>query len=391
VKPLLLLAVASLGVCAVALLGGCAAFGDRKEQKFAAATEVLQVRWRQHLTQEPLIEYKPQEFAAAAPSDDGRVVFTGSSAPSFQAFDAADGHLLWRRDIDGGAGQPRYVESEKTIYVGTFGGVLYALDAATGQERWSYRVKGPIESQPVWADGMVYFTSGENRVYALDSRKGAWKWQYDREAPETFTIRGYGSPLVANGRVYVGFSDGYLACLAAGTGEVVWARPFGGEAVRFVDVDSTPLLYHGTLYISSFSGGVYALDPKDGSVRWRYEVEGAGSVAGWGGRLYFSAARWGLHCLDVEGHVLWKQALSEAGELSAPVLTHGYVMVSAAGGGTYVADAASGRLYQYFAPGHGVTSPPATDGRQVYVLSNGGYFYALALTELNRPLLAQSR
>ncbi len=363
------------------LVAGCAEIGDRREQKFAAPIEVLQVRWQRHLTEEPLIEYKPQEFAAAVTSDDGRVVFVGSSAASVYAFDARDGHILWRRPVEGGVGgQPRYVESEHAIYVGTQGGLLYALDAATGQIRWSYRVKGPVESQPTWSDGIVYFTSGENRIYALDSHKGVWKWQYDRESPEGLsTIRGYGAPLVVNGRAYVGFSDGYLACLAAGTGDVLWARPFGGEATRFVDVDSTPLYYRDTLYISSFTGGVYALDPKDGSVKWHYEVEGAGSVRAVGGRLYFSAARWGLHCLDTEGHVLWKQALSEAGELSVPLLVHGYVLVSAAGGGTYVANAISGRLYQYFAPGHGVTSPPATDGRQVYVLSNGGYFYALRL------------
>ncbi len=56
--------------------------------------------------------------------------------------------------------------------------------------------------------------------------------------------------------------------------------------------------------------------------------------------------------------------------------------MSSAHAGTYIADASSGRLYQFFAPGHGVTSEPTSDGRQVYVLSNGGYFYALAL---NRP------
>jgi hypothetical protein len=56
-----------------------------------------------------------------------------------------------------------------------------------------------------------------------------------------------------------------------------------------------------------------------------------------------------------------------------------YVLVSSAAGGTYVADAATGRLYQFFAPGHGVTAAPASDGRQVYVLSNGGYFYALGI------------
>jgi outer membrane protein assembly factor BamB len=180
--------------------------------------------------------------------------------------------------------------------------------------------------------------------------------------------------------VYVGFSDGYLAALSAATGEVAWARSLGGEATRFVDVDSTALFFEGALYVSSYAAGVYALDPKDGSTRWRYEVEGAGSVRTDGHDLYFTAAKVGLHRLGTDGHLIFRQALAEMGELSPPTLVRGYVLVSAAGGGTYVADAHTGRLYSYFAPGHGITAEATTDGRQVYLLSNGGYFYALQLS-----------
>jgi outer membrane protein assembly factor BamB len=269
------------------------------------------------------------------------------------------------------------VRSDGAVLIGTKGGQLYALDAATGDVRWQYGIKGPIETQPTVSDGLVYFTSGENRVYAVDERTGAWKWQYDREAPETFTIRGYAAPLVVGSRVYVGFSDGYLACLSSGTGDVVWARSLAGDATRFMDVDSTPVLDGGTLYVTSYSGGVYALDPKDGSVKWRFDVEGAGTVRVGDGRVYFSAAKSGLHALDTDGHLLWRQSLAAAGELSVPLIVGNYVMVSAAQAGVYVADAVNGRLYQFFSPGHGVTAEPISDGRQIYFMSNGGYFYAL--------------
>jgi hypothetical protein len=101
-----------------------------------------------------------------------------------------------------------------------------------------------------------------------------------------------------------------------------------------------------------------------------------------GPRVYFTAAKAGLHALDMDGRLLWRQALSQGGELSQPELVDRYLMVSSSAGGTYVADAVSGRLYQFFFPGHGVTSAPASDGRQVYVLSNGGYFYALGIRQL---------
>ncbi len=366
--------------CVIALLAGGAGCTTAVEARagFVAPVDVLQVRWRQHLTStvEQYIEYKPQEFAAAA-AEDGRV-FVGSSTGKIFAFAARDGGVLWDHVLEGGiAARPRYVRSEGAIYVGTRLGHLYALDAESGKVRWEYTIKGPIESEPTFADGIVYFTSGENRVYAVDAQKGTWKWQYEREPPESFTIRGYAAPLVVGSRVYVGFSDGYLACLAASTGDVLWARSLAGDATRFMDVDSTPIIVDGVLYVSSYAGGVYALDPKDGSVKWRFEVEGAGTVRVQAERVYFSAAKAGLYCLDLDGHKQWRQSLADGGELSTPLLVNGYVLVSSASGGTYVADAASGRLYQYFAPGHGVTSEPVTDGRQIYLLTNNGFFYAL--------------
>jgi len=269
------------------------------------------------------------------------------------------------------------------VYVGGNDGVLYALVAATGAERWTYKAKGPVTGTPVFDEGTIYVTTGENRVYAIDAGSGAWRWQYDREAPETFTIRGVSSPLLYGGRAYVGFADGYLAALNARTGDAVWARSLAGDAQRFVDVDATPTVVDGVLYAASYAGGVYALDPADGSVKWHFPVEGAATVRADGGRVWFAATHAGLHCLDRDGHLVWRQALAEAGELSAPVLLDGalgrYLLASASEAGTYVVDAASGRLLQFFSPGHGVTAPATTDGGDVYLLTNGGWFYDLAV------------
>lgn len=368
-------------VLGLAVTAGCAGGVPGVAQGgFVAPVDVLQVRWRRHLTEEPLIEYKPQEFASA--TSDGQRVFVGSSAKVLWAFAARDGSILWNRPLGGAiAGRPTYVAATGLLYVGCDDGQLYAIEADSGKQRWAYETHAPIASQPVVSNGVVYFTTGENRIYAVDARTGKWRWQYDRESPDSFTIRGYPSPLVLQDRVYVGFSDGYLACLQAATGDVIWARALSGEATRFMDVDSTPLYYRGTLYVSSYATGVFALDPKDGSTRWRYDVEGATSVRARGARLYFTAAKAGLHALDLEGHLLWRQALAKGGELSPPTILGPYVLVDSAAAGTYVADAASGRLYQFFKPGHGVTAEATTDGRQVYVLSNGGYFYALALAQ----------
>src|SRR5262249_1446274 len=149
----------------------------------------------------------------------------GSRGGYFYALRRDDGAQVWRKPIAGGvSSRPLYLPDTGTVYVGGDDGVIYALVAATGEERWNFHAKGPVTGTPVLDEGFIYVPSGENRVYAVDAVSGAWRWQYDREAPESFTIRGVSSPLVYGGRVYVGFSDGYIAVLNARTGDAVWAR-----------------------------------------------------------------------------------------------------------------------------------------------------------------------
>ena len=100
-------------------------------ERFVAPESAVQVRWRRHLTEEPLIEYKPQEFAAA--ESDGRRVFVGSSAGVFYSFAARDGAMVWHKKLDGAiAGRARVGRDEGLIYIGTQNGTLYALNRLNG-------------------------------------------------------------------------------------------------------------------------------------------------------------------------------------------------------------------------------------------------------------------
>lgn len=365
---------------------------------FDAPTAVLRVAWRKPLVTEiPLLSYKPQEFAVAAVTqgEADPLVFVGSSHGTLHAFHQRTGAEVWQHAFTGAlASEPLYLPAgvsgpEPLLIVGDDDGALTTLEARTGKVRWTYRVRGAIRVRatvelsesgaPQKGAGMVYFTSGEGRLYGIDLKSGAWKWQYEREVPENFTIRGASGPLATGGRVYAGFPDGYLAVLNSSTGEVIWTRQLSGEASRFTDVDSTPILQDGALFVSSYAGGVFALDSRDGSTRWRFEMEGAGAVSLGGGRIYAVSAQSGVHCLDRKGHLLWHQAMANQGELAAPVLLGSHLLVSAASGGLFVADAGSGRLQQFFDAGLGQTGRPAIseDGRYVFVLTNAGAFFAL--------------
>ena len=61
-----------------------------------------------------------------------------------------------------------------------------------------------LYSSPAVANGVVYVGSWDGNVYALDAKTGAKLWSYDAQ---------YGvesSPAVTNGVLYIGASNGYM-------------------------------------------------------------------------------------------------------------------------------------------------------------------------------------
>ena len=86
------------------------------------------------------------------------------------AINKKSGNQVWQfpsdgTDIDALVGSPTIYDG--TVYVGSFGGVLYAVDAATGQLKWSFKAEGGLWDGPAMVDGTLYFGDQAGNVYAL--------------------------------------------------------------------------------------------------------------------------------------------------------------------------------------------------------------------------------
>lgn len=142
---------------------------------------------------EPWRTRTDQETVHGLAVSDGRVVVTDWE--NAYAFDATTGSRLWRRAFDAQIRSPPaiaddtlLVTSEKTE------GRLYALDAATGETRWTFG-DGNWDSSPVVAGGVVYHPSHHD-LFALDLGTGERLWRFASEGSVS-------TPAVADGRVYV--------------------------------------------------------------------------------------------------------------------------------------------------------------------------------------------
>jgi outer membrane protein assembly factor BamB len=362
-------------------LGGCAGVTARQPSQVednVVAAGIVHIRWRTELHAHKLFQPQPEECASGALAGDKLVI--GSRGGAIVGIRVSDGHVDWATSASGGIdGDARFDAVRGQVYVGADDGSFYAMDPSDGRVRWTYHAKGAIDRQAEFGGDAVYVGTAADRVISLDAGTGKWRWQYERETPDGFTIHGYAGPRLRGNQLLVGFADGYLVSLQIATGEVTWARSLAAASDQFVDVDSTPILDHDTIYAASYSGGVYGLEAKDGAVRWRLGTEGAGPLSLIGGRLYFVAPRQGLHAISTDGQILWRQGLSEAGDLTAPQSLGRYLIFSGSRGGLFIVDAANGDLLEIFNPGQGMCAGATLDpnNRRLYVLSNGGTLYAL--------------
>jgi outer membrane protein assembly factor BamB len=200
-------------------------------------------------------------------------VIMGQGDGWIRGFEAATGKKLWEFDTN-----PRDSVWPKTrnelistavvydglVYVangqdpehGEGVGHLYAIDPSkrgditqTGRV-WQYdRIRRSISTAAI-KDGVVYYPDFSGFLHALDAKTGQELWTHDMFAAV------WGSPLVADGRVYLGDEDGDVAILQAGRVKKVL-----GEMAMGSSVYSTPVPADGVLYISNRSQ-LYALAAK---------------------------------------------------------------------------------------------------------------------------------
>ena len=84
-----------------------------------------------------------------------------------------------------------------------------------------------LQTMPLVADGVLYYTGSYSRVFALDGATGKQLWSYTPELDEALVARLTHSPYnrgaaIGDGKLYVGTVDGRLIALDMKTGKVDW-------------------------------------------------------------------------------------------------------------------------------------------------------------------------
>lgn len=181
--------------------------------------------------------YQPSDYAAAVSKG---VAYYGTFYPNdgtqgVCAVALSTGASLWCANT-GDVGSP-VAASGNTVFVNTFNGTVFALNAKTGAQLWTVTGLdcGNTYNRPAVVKGVVYVGGTYyGRQYALSAKTGKVLWS------STGNNNYASGPSVANGVVYAECNG--RCALDASTGTLLWDSNDGGGT------PAQPAIVNGTLY-----------------------------------------------------------------------------------------------------------------------------------------------
>lgn len=317
------------------------------------------------------------------------------------------------------------------IFFGSTNYIFYAIDAAC-REVWKFATRDRIKSDALYEGGRVFLSSYDGHVYALDAASGAQRWTFPPPEPpleealaalaaevvageigaprkvvsatRTLAIPSippaagvsadpttevgdfsYSSPVIAAGVLYIGNLDGHIYALGVSDGRLLWRFATGAA------VTSTPIVAERILYTGSNDTVIYALELSTAegtapSVLWQYAtrdwVNSTAALAD--GVLYVGSNDRHVYALAAQtGAFLWRFETKGPVVSTPAVYQNLLVATGGSGDGTiYVLSRSSGALFWQHATEGKIESDPVVAGDHVYVTSADHYLYAYRIRQV---------
>ena len=173
---------------------------------------------------------------------------------------------------------------ENTRYQSAESAGLKAADVPKLQLKWAYGFAGDVTAfgAPTIINGTIFTGSAGGAVQAIDAKTGCLHWLYQANGP----VRSGMGVSAEGGATTLVFSDqnGWVHALDAKTGKMLWRkRPEEHEATRLT---GTPAEYQGVVFVPAasweetrsidpnypcctFRGSITAMRARDGTIVWK--------------------------------------------------------------------------------------------------------------------------
>lgn len=165
---------------------------------------------------------------------------------------------------------------------------INTTNVASLNQAWSYQTGSIITGTPIVSGGMVYVGSWDGMMYALREADGSLVWSLATEQVISNCDVNYGidsTAAIVGGRLYFGAANCNLYSVNAANGNVIW-RTHLADGTKGWHLWSSPLVSDGKIYVGLAShcdapcvrGTIICVSAADGSELWRSYTAPEGST-----------------------------------------------------------------------------------------------------------------
>lgn len=305
-----------------------------------------------------------------------------SGESKFQGPEVTDATTLgyaWTFKTEGEIVVGAVAAQDGTVIIPDDMGNVYAINPTTGQERWHVHIPtGFVAGEPGIdpASTTVYFGTSGGDLIAINLADGSSKWDTTLSAPILGSIT-----ITMDSRVYVSCEDNNVYGFDGEQGRQLLKVSTGS----FEDDFAPAILYDdSTLLIGSEDGFVRAYNSFTQALRWRYQTHGAvldvPCVARTTGNVFVGAANELIAVDGNSGDRLWEQAsISIAGSSPGCGNKHALLFVGGTDNALHAVEEATGTERWTFVTKDAIRSNPVLDKEQdtLYLTGMDGNLYAL--------------
>ena len=284
---------------------------------------------------------------------------------------------LWQQKVSKQGLSSGVEAAEGTVIVGNKKGQLFALDQATGEQKWTTQLSGAILSASLIQAGRVVTLSNDGTVYAHDLATGQQVWTYNLPDVQ-FSLRGTASPIALDPRtVLIASSNAYVYALDILTGVPRMQRRVAvsdgrSDVQRLNDIDGDPVVAGQFLVTTSFQGQVTVTDLASQQVLWSENASSIQRPEVSNNTVYVTQADGKITAYALTtGEQLWQNDSLLNRQLSNPVVLGQDLVVGDLEGVLHLIDPNSGQLIGRSKTSGEVRSLRVIDG-QLYVSTRKG-------------------
>ncbi|ENU25655.1 outer membrane protein assembly factor BamB [Acinetobacter modestus] len=270
--------------------------------------------------------------------------------PDGQVSAYKDKQRLWKSKVTKQELTAGVEAGEGIVVIGNRKGELFALDQATGSQKWSAKLSGAILSPSLIQSGRVVTIANDGTVFAHDAVTGQQVWAYKLPNVQ-FSLRGQPAPVRLDERtVVVASANAYVYALDVISGVPRFQRRVAvsdgrSDIQRLIDVVGDPVVAGQYLVTTSFQGQVTTTDLATQRVVWSEDASSTNSAEVSGDKAFVSTADGKLKAYNLAtGELLWQNEELLNRQLSNPVMLGQNLVVGDLDGVIHLIDPNTGKL-----------------------------------------------